>query len=816
MQSRLLSGFGSDLKFAARALRRNPVFAAIAVLTLALGIGANTAIFSVLYAVLLRPLPWAEPDRAVMIWSKWTAFDKTWVASGEVNDYRRRSQTLASVGAWSDGQINLTGDGEPERVAYAEVTANLFDTLGVGPAAGRTFTEREDVPNGPALVVLGHGLWTRRYGADPTVIGRRILLNGQPFEVVGIMPAGFVLPTDFENPQPTQLWTPLRLDPADTDHGSHGYYAAGRLKPGFTVRQAAEELSGIAAAMTREGLYPVQMQFDTVVLSLKEEVVGSVRPAILLLLGAVGFLLLIACANVANLLFARAEARQREIAVRSALGASPGRVVRQLLSESLLLSGVAALCGVLLAYVAVRFVAWWDPANIPRVADAALDARALGFTAVVAVITSLIFGLAPAIRAIRVDLTNTLKDGQTTSGGGERQRFRNALVVVEMALAVVLLVGAGLMIRSLWSLQRIDLGLNPSGVLTMRLSLPQGGYERPEEVVAFYARLVERVRTLPGVQAAGMIRSLPLGSTIGDSGVMVDGYVPPPGTNAKGDWEIATDGYIEAMGERILRGRSFTAADRTDTQLVALINEEMARRYWPGRDALGGRFRLGGPNRPWITVIGIVADVKHNGLTGVVKEKFYIPHTQWHVSRDNAIRTMSLVIRTTREPSTLVGAVRREIGTLDPSLPVADVRTMEDVVGASLSTPRFTGILMMVFAALAIMLSAIGIYGVLSYLVSRRTREIGIRVAIGAGRAQVVQMIMRQALAMTLLGIGIGLAGALWAARLMAPMLHGVTAEDPLTFAAVAALLACVAISASLVPALRATRVDPILALKAE
>jgi predicted permease len=813
---RLLDGFRADLRFAVRTLRRNPAFAAIAVITLALGVGANTAIFSVVDAVLLRPLPWAEPGRAVMIWSKWTAFEKTWVASGEVNDYRRRSQTLASVAAWSDGQINLTGDGEPERVAYAQVTANLFDTLGVGAATGRTFTTREDVPNGAALVVLGHSLWVRRYGADPAVIGRRILLNGQPFEVVGVMPRGFVLPTDFENPEPTQLWTPLQLDPADTDHDSHGYYAAGRLKPGFTVQQAADELSGIAAAMTREGLYPVQMQFDTVVPSLTEEVVGRVRPAVLLLLAAVGFLLLIACANVANLLFARAEARQREIAVRSALGASPGRVVRQLLSESLVLSGLAAWCGLLLAYGAVRFVAWWDPANIPRVAEARLDAKALGFTVVVAVLTSLLFGLAPAIKTIRADLNDSLKDGQTTSGGGARQRFRNTLVVVEMALAVVLLAGAGLMIRSLWSLQRIDLGLNPSGVQTMRLSLPQGGYETPEEVVAFYARLVDRVRTLPGVQAAGMIRSLPLGATIGDSGVMVDGYVPPPGTNAKGDWQIATDGYIEAMGERIVRGRSFTGGDRTNTQLVAMINEEMARRYWPGRDALGGRFRLGGPDRPWITVVGIVADVKHNGITGVVKEKFYVPHTQWHVSRSNPIRTMSLVIRTAGEPSALVGAVRREISALDPSLPVADVRTMDDVVGATLSTPRFTGILMMVFAALAMALSAIGIYGVLSYLVSRRTREIGIRMAIGAGRGQVLRMIMGQALALTLVGVVIGLVGSIWAARLMQPMLYGVTPGDPLTFAAVAALLAFVAGVASLVPAVRATRVDPILALKAE
>jgi predicted permease len=816
MSSRLLDTLRADLRFGVRTLRRNPAFAAIAVLTLALGIGANTAIFSVVNAVLLRPLPWAEPDRAVMIWSKWTAFDKTWVASGEVNDYRRRSQTLASVAAWSDGQINLTGDGEPERVTYAQVTANLFDTLGVATSAGRTFTTQEDVPNGPDLVVLGHGLWVRRYAADPTVIGRRILLNGQPFEVIGVMPRGFVLPTDFENPEPTELWTPLQLDPADTDHGSHGYYAAGRLKPGFTVQQAAEELSGIAAAMTREGLYPVQMQFDTVVLSLTEEVVGKVRPAVLLLLGAVGFLLLIACANVANLLFARAEARQREIAVRSALGASPGRVVGQLLSESLVLSGLAASGGLLLAYVAVRFVAWWDPANIPRVADAALDPKALGFTAIVAVVTSLLFGLAPAMRSTRLDLNDSLKDGQTTSGGAARQRFRNTLVVVEMALAVVLLVGAGLMIRSLWSLQRIDLGLNPSGVLTMRLSLPQSSYQSPEEVVAFYARLIDRIRTLPGVEAAGMIRSLPLGATIGDSGVMVDGYVPPPGTNAKGDWQIATDGYIEAMGERIVRGRAFTSSDRTGTQPVAMINEEMARRYWPGRDALGGRMRLGGPDRPWITVVGIVADVKHNGITGVVKEKFYIPHTQWHLSRSNPIRTMSLVIKSAGEPAALTGAVRREIGALDPSLPVADVRTMDAVVGATLSTPRFTGILMIVFAGLALALSAIGIYGVLSYLVSRRTREIGIRVAIGAARVQVLRMIMGQALALTLLGVGVGLAAATWAARLVTPMLHGVTAGDPLTFAAVAGLLAVVASLASLVPAIRATRVDPIVALKAE
>src|SRR5687768_14625941 len=543
-----LETLGADLKFGARALRRNPAFAIIAVLTLSLGIGANAAIFSVVNAVLLRPLPWAEPDRAVMIWSKWTAFEKTWVAEGEVLDYRRRSQTLSDVAAWGDGQINITGDGEPERVPMANVSANLFSVLGASPVAGRTFTAAEDVPNGSDLVIIGHGLWTRRYAADPSIVGSPIHLNGRPYQVVGVMPRDFVLPTDYENPAPSQLWVPLRMDPASTDHGSHGLYAAGRLKPGATVAQAADELHGIAQAMTREGFYPPQMQFDTVVLSLTDEVVGGVRRAILLLLGAVAFLLLIACANVANLLLARAEARQREIAVRSALGAGGWRLVRQMLTESLVLTSVAAAVGLLLAYAAVRYVAWWNPADIPRVATVELDARVLGFTALVALVTSVLFSLAPALRARRVDLTDSLKDGQTTSGGGARQRFRNALVVVEMALAVVLLVGAGLMLRSLWSLQRVRLGFDPANVLTMRLSLPQASYAKPEEVVLFYERALAAVRGLPGVREAGAVRSLPLGSTIGDWGLMVEGYVPPPGTNAKGDWQIATDGYLGAMG----------------------------------------------------------------------------------------------------------------------------------------------------------------------------------------------------------------------------------------------------------------------------
>ena len=815
----MLETFLQDLRFGARALKRNPAFAAIAVLTLALGIGANAAIFSVVNAVLLRPLPWHEPDRAVMIWSKWTAFDKTWVSTGEVVDYRRRSRTLSEVATWSDGQVNLTGDGDPERLAAGSVSANTFTTLGASALIGRTFTTAEDVPNGPALVVLGHALWSRRYAADRSIVGRSVQINGRPYEVVGVMPADFVLPTDYQNPEPTQLWLPLQMDPASTDHGNHGQYAAGRLKPGATVQQAADDLHGIARAMTAEGLYPVQMEFDTVVLSLTDEVVGTVRRAIWLLFGAVAFLLLIACANVANLLLARAEGRQREIAVRSALGASGARVVRQLLTESLVLTTAASVVGLAIAYAGVRFVAWWNPASVPRVANVTVDVKVLLFTAAVAVVTSVIFSLAPAIRALRVDLTDSLKDGaQGASSGGARQRFRNALVVVEMALAVVLLVGAGLMLRSLWSLQRVQLGFDPSGVLTMRLSLPQAGYANAEQVVAFYSRLMDRVRELPGVRLAGAVRSLPLGSEIGDWGLRIDGYTPPPGTGAKGDWQIVTAGYLEAIGERLVRGRSITAADRDDTMLVALINEEMARRYWPGRDPVGGRIRLGGSqsDRPWITVVGVVGDVRHNGITDVVKEKFYIPHTQWHRSTGNPSRGMSLVIKTDRNPSDLVRPVRQIIRELDPSLPVANVRTMDDVVAATLSAPRFTGMLLGVFAALALVLSAIGIYGVLSYVVSRRTREIGIRVAIGAGRAEVLRLVLANGLSLTLAGVALGLAIAAAASRIMTTLLHDVRPGDPATFATVAIVLTTVAITASLVPAWRATRVDPVAALKAE
>jgi putative ABC transport system permease protein len=810
--------FLQDLRFGLRTLARNPGFAYVAVLTLALGVGANAAIFSVVNAVLLRPLPWSEPDRTVMIWSRWTAFDKTWVSDGEVNGYRRQSRTLADVGAWSDGQVNLTGDGEPERVAAGFVTANLFSVLGASPVKGRLFTPEEDVPNGPRVVILGHGLWVRRYAADPAVVGRTIQINGAPHEVIGVMPSGFVLPTDFQNPAPSTLWVPVQWNASSTDHGGHGFYAAARMKPGATLAQVREDLHELAQSWTRQGLYPVQMQFDVLALSLRDEVVGGVRRTLWLLFGAVGFLLLIACANVANLLLARAEARQREMAVRTALGAGAWRVVRQLLTESLVLAAISGVAGLMLATIGVRALAAWNPSSVPRVSGSTVDWRVLAFTVAVALLTTVIFSLAPAARLLRADLTDSMKEGggNATTGGG-RRRFRSALVVAEMALAVVLLIGAGLMLRTLWSLQRIDLGFNPAGVLTMRIALPQASYPDPAQVVGFYSRLMERIRTVPGVDAAGAARSLPLGSTIGDFGLRVDGYVPPPGTGAKGDWQIATDGYLEAMGERVGRGRGIAAGDTSESQLVALINEEMARRYWDGRDPIGGRFTIGNrADRPWVTVVGIVGGVRHNGITDVVKEKFYVPHTQWHKSVGNPIRSMTLVLRTKGNPAALTAPVRDVIREMDPNLPVADIRSMDDVVGSALSTPTFMSVLLSIFAALALSLSAIGIYGVLSYVVSRRTREIGIRVAIGAGRGRVLRMVLGSGVSLALAGIAAGLALAFAVTRLLRGLLHGVTPADPATFVVVTVALAGVAALASAVPAWRASRVDPVIALKSE
>ncbi len=626
----MFDGLKQDIIGGVRGLLKSPGFAAAALITLALGIGATSAIFSVVKAVLVTPLPYAEPERRVQIFTRWISFDKTWIADAEIVDFRNMSKTMSAIAAWSTGEQNLTGDGEPVRVGVGFVTANTLDVLGARPMLGRMFTADEDRPNGPQLAVLGYPLWQSRYNGDQSVIGRTLMINDVPVEVIGVMPEGFRLPTDFTDDaaEPTQLWRPQQIDLQNLTR-NHGLFGAAVLAPGQTAASATEELRAIAARLTEQGTYPAAMKFTAFAVPLDEEIRGGVRPAMWLLTGAVGFLLLIACANVANLLLVRGDARLREMAVRTAIGAAPDRLVRQLLTESVVLAVLGAVLGLGLAAAGLRVLMTLDPTSLPPLAPVRLDLAVVLFTLVLGVITTLVFGLAPALRTLRLNLVDSLREGnQQSTVGGARQRLRGLLVVAEVALAVVLVIGAGLMIRSLAALGQIDLGFNPQRMLTMQLSLPAARYDTPEKVVGFYRQLIERVRSVPGAQSAGVVRSLPLASSIGDFGLDVEGFEETPGNNAKGDWQIVSDGAFEAMGTRLSRGRWFAGSDTTDTQLVAVVNETLARTYWKDPNAVvGGRIRVGNMKNPWVTVVGIVADERHNGVTGIVKEKFYIPHS---------------------------------------------------------------------------------------------------------------------------------------------------------------------------------------------
>ena len=814
-----------DVRHSLRALARQPGFTIVAILTLGLGLGATTAIYSVVRASLLAPLPWSEPDKRVMIWSRWRGWDKTWVSSAEVRDYRT-ARSLRGVAAWGTGQVNLTGTGEPERVGAGQATANVFDVLGARPFIGRGFQHGEDASGtGARVVVLSYSLWQRRFGAETSIVGRAIQIDGSGYEVIGIMPKDFRLPTDFSEDfeEPTELWVPLVLDPDPNDRGNHSFYAAGLLAPGFTATQASAEITGMGRAQTAQGLYPKPMQFEPFAVSLVDEVLAPARPALALLSAATALLLLIACANVANLLLARLEGRRRELAVRTALGAARWHLVRQMLTETLLLGLGGGLLGAALAWAGATAVAASGIAGIPRAADVRIDGGVLAFAALASILTALACGVLPALRPASLSLTDSLKDGaQNATTGAGRQRLRNSLVVAEMAVAVLLLVSAGLVLRSLWALQHVKLGFEPAGVLTLRVALPETTYDTSEKVEQFYATLTNRVRAIPGVASAGAVRSLPLANTIGDWGVTVEGFVPAPGVNVKGDWQVATDGAFEALGEHIVAGRWFTAADRADAAPVAVVNETMAKMYWKDGDAVGHRIRMGGdPNRPWITVVGIVGDLQHNGLGSMVKEKFYRPHSQFAQATGFPIRNMTLVVRTAGDPMSLVSAVRHEITSMDPNLPIAAIRPMADVVASAASTPRFTGLLLGLFATLALTLAAIGIYGVLAYLVSQRTREIGIRMAIGADRSAVLGLVISRGLWLALAGVGVGLATSFVVARFVVGrfvegLLYQVHPIDPVTFIAVPAVLTVVALIASVVPARRAMRVDPITALRTE
>jgi putative ABC transport system permease protein len=810
-----------DIRYALRGMRRAPGFTAAAILTLALGMGATTAIFSVIRAVLLSPLPYVEPERRVMIWSRWKDFEKTWVADGEVMDYRRLVPSLESVAAWGTDEANLTGGGaEPVRVGMAAITANTFATLGARPLVGREFTDEEDRPGGAPVAVLGYGLWQNRYGGDPAALGQIIELDGVARRIVGVMPRGFALPTDYtvSATEPSQVWIPAQIDPKELSR-NHGYYAAGTLVRGATAKQATAELRALAANLTREGVYPPEMRFAPFAVSVDADIRGEARRALLLVSGAVVFLLLMACVNVANLLLARAEGRQREISVRAALGAGKARLARQLLTESLVLAAAGGVLGLVFAWAGVRVIAARGAAGLPALAPLGVEPRMLLFAAALSILTTLLFGFAPVLQTLRLNVAGSLKDSAVnTSAGLKRQGLRGVLAAVQMALAVLLLLGAGLMLRSLDALMHIDLGFEPRQVLTLQIRPPEAKYAKPESVVAFYRELLERVRTLPGVRAAGIIRSLPLAAEIGDWGLDLEGYEETPGHNAKGDWQVASDGAFEALGERLVRGRTLAASDTADALPVVLVNETLARTYWSGQDPIGKRLRMGSKEgRPWMTVVGLLKDERHNGVTAAIKEKFYVPYAQFPRARDgDAARGMTIVVRAGGDPMSLVGPIRAEVRRLDPSLPVANARPMTEVVDASLATPRLTGSLLSIFAGLALLLAGVGVAGVLSYLVSRRRREIGIRLALGASRANVLGLVIRRGVAYAAAGITVGAVAALFLTRLMEGLLYGVAPRDPATFAAVTGLLLAIAVAASAIPALRAARVDPLEALRSE
>ena len=780
-----MSGVLKDLHYALRGLLRTPALSLVLITTLALGIGANTALFSVVKSVLLAPLPYSDPDRVVMLWSRWKDFpERTWVSAPEYQNYTQVIKSLSPLALIQGFEVSITEGDQPLRVSSYAVTPNLFEAVGVGVTAGRTFTAADAVDGAASVVIITHDLWQARFGGDRAAIGRTLSANGNPQTIVGVLPAGFKLPLDYKTASPAQLYFPLVL-PAFSgvplQGGSHGFYAVGRLTPGATVASANNELRQLTDRLTREKTYPENWNFGAFVVSAPDEVAGKIRTALLVLLGAVGFVLLIACANVANLLLVRAEDRRREVSLRAALGASRSRLVRQFLTENVLLSLTGGLLGLLLAVGGVRALVALAPASLPRFPEVSVDAPVLAFTAVLALVTSLLFGLLPALQGSRADLQGTLKEGgRANTGSARRVRVRQTLVVSQVALAVVLVMGAGLMLKSFTRLLGIDPGFDARNVITMRLSAPAAFYPNPADVNRFYDRVLSEVRQLRGVQHAGMIRVLPIDTEIGDSGVQVEGYVNENGGNfGPADWQAASDGYFEAMGMKLVAGRFIAPSDRFESEQVIVINEAFVQKYFGGGNALDRRVRFAFRDSvPFQRVVGIVKNVKHNGLTGEVKATFYRPQQQWPASTGNAARGMTLVLKTSGDPRPLLAPVRAAIARVDPRLPQSRVQTMQDVVSSALAQPRFTMVLLVVFGGLALTLALVGIYGVISYVVAQRKQEMGIRLALGAEPRAVVWLALRNGLLQTGIGITLGVAAASMLTRAMAGLMFETTTHD--------------------------------------
>ena len=802
-----------DIRFAFRTLLKRPAFTAVVVLTLALGIGANTTIFSVVNGFLIRPLPYKDAERLVDLneLAVNVGLKTLSVAYPDFIEWRNQNQSFESMAAYDEGSFNLTGSGEPERVSGASVSASLFTVLGVAPVAGRDFLPEEDTPGGNKVVILSHGLWQRRFGANPNIIGQQLVLQDVSRTVIGI------LPPNFRFPENAELWVPFALDPEKTDKENYAYNVIARLKPGITLTQARTDMDTIAGRLSQQ--FKEKTDIRVVLTALRDLYVEDARLAVLLFLAAVGFVLLIACANVANLMLARAASRQKEMSIRLALGARRWRIVRQLLTESMMLALIGGALGLVLGRWGRDILLASIPQDIPFWINFDIDLRVLGFILLVSLATGLIFGLAPALQASRVDLNESLKEGGGRgSAGGGHNRLRSLLVVSEIALALMLLISAGLMMKGFLKLQQIDPGFDPKNALTMRISLPSAKFENVQQQRSyfkqFYQKTIERVRALPGVESASAISNIPMGGSNWGMGFTVEGTPPhPSGQIPIANQRVVMPDYFRAMGIGMLQGRDFNEVDAAENAPeTVIVNESMVRRYWPNEDPIGKRLKYGDheAKSPWRTVVGVVKDVRHYGLDKKVREGIYVPYPQFAVS------SMTFVVKTSLEPSAMAGAVRGQIWEFDRDLPVYQVRTMEEVLSRSVWQSRLYLWLFAIFAILALVLAAIGIYGVISQLVTHRTHEIGIRMALGAKPEDVLKMIVGNGAKLAVMGVCVGLIGAFGVTWVMSSLLFGISTTDPVTYAGTSAALLSVALLASYIPARRATKVDPMVALRYE
>jgi predicted permease len=817
-----------DIRFALRSFAKNPWFTLIAVLSLAIGIGANTSIFSVANALLFRPLPYDSPDRLVILWNRSPGLGITqdWFSTAQYFDIKSGHNGFEQVAIAIGGTYNLTGWGNPERVGAIRVSANLLPMLGARPALGRLLTQEEDSPGLPATAVLTDGMWTRRFGRDPHIVGKSILINGQAYEIVGVLPRGFSLPQEvlplLYGTEQAEVFLPLPLAPAAAslvrDH--EDYNIMGKLKPGVSVSQAQAEMDTLTARLRREfpENYPPNGGLTFSIVPLLEQVVGNVRRSLWVLLGSVGFVLLIACANVANLMLSRAVARQQEIAVRTALGASRCRIVGQLLSESLLISLCGGALGILICLFSVKWIHVLGTKSIPRLQDVAIDGRVLLFTLLLSVCSAVLFGLVPALRVSRLDMNSTLKDASRGSAGasavwGRGNNFRRLLVVSELALCVVLLIGAGLLIRSFARLQNVSPGFNPQGVLTFDLTMTGQKYNDKQAVLNSYRQLWDRLEHSHGGIAAGGVTSLPLSEAYAWTPITVEGRTPLPGEKfLNADERVVAGHYFEAMEIPLRQGRFFNEQDDMTKPVSVIVDEYMAEQLWPGQNPIGKRIHIVElqSKDPWQTVVGVVGRVKQDSLDSDPRIAFYVAHTQFPT------RAMTVAFRGSASPSALLSNSRNELRNLDPDLPMYYVRTMEQRVDESLARRRFSTLLLGIFASVALALATIGIYGVMAYLVNQGTRELGIRIALGASPRNILSLVVRQGMALALAGVTIGLAAAFLLTRLIRSLLFGVDAFDPFTFAGISLLLAIVTLLACYIPAQRAARIDPLISLRCE